>query len=122
MKHFGSISILSCALASLWSTASVAEAAEPAPPPLAIPTFHALGIYWSPPGGAASQQALVRYRRQGSTDWQQGLPMRYNPIPNTEEDLADYRGSIVHLTPGTTYEVLHSFPTRRSSDDRKSVV
>ncbi len=23
--------------------------------------------------------------------------MRYNPIPETEEDLADYRGSIVHL-------------------------
>ena len=31
--------------------------------------------------------------------------MRYNPIPNTDEDLADYRGSIVHLTPATTYEV-----------------
>lgn len=31
--------------------------------------------------------------------------MRYNPIPNTDEDLADYRGSVVHLKPGTTYEV-----------------
>ena len=31
--------------------------------------------------------------------------MRYNPIPGTDEDLTDYRGSIVHLTPGTTYEI-----------------
>ena len=31
--------------------------------------------------------------------------MRYNPIPDTDEDLTDYRGSIVHLTPGTTYEI-----------------
>ena len=31
--------------------------------------------------------------------------MRYNPIPDTDEDLTDYRGSIVHLTPATTYEI-----------------
>ncbi len=31
--------------------------------------------------------------------------MRYNPIPGTDEDLTDYRGSIVDLTPGTTYEI-----------------
>jgi hypothetical protein len=47
----------------------------------------------------------VRYRREGESDWKQGYPMRYNPIADTEEDLADYRGSIVHLRPGTTYEI-----------------
>ena len=31
--------------------------------------------------------------------------MHYNPIAGTDEDLTDYRGSIVHLTPGTTYEI-----------------
>ncbi len=31
--------------------------------------------------------------------------MRYNPIPDTDEDLTDYRGSIVHLSPATTYEI-----------------
>ncbi len=31
--------------------------------------------------------------------------MRYHPIAGTDEDLADYRGSIVHLDPGTEYEV-----------------
>ncbi|MFO7907479.1 MAG: right-handed parallel beta-helix repeat-containing protein [Pirellulaceae bacterium] len=31
--------------------------------------------------------------------------MRYNPISGTDNDLRDYRGSIVHLSPDTTYEV-----------------
>jgi hypothetical protein len=73
--------------------------------PFAIPTFHCLGLYWSPPGGSADKQVLLRYRRQGAPEWKEALPMRYNPIPKTDEDLADYRGSIVHLTPATTYDV-----------------
>ncbi len=72
---------------------------------LAIPTFHCLGLYWSPEGGAEDKEVLVRYRRQDVETWSEGLPMRYNPIPETDEDLADYRGSIVHLEPGTTYEI-----------------
>lgn len=71
----------------------------------AIPTFHCLGLYWSPDGGTAGKEVAVRYRRQGEADWRQALPMRYNPIPGTDNDLADYRGSIVHLAPATTYEV-----------------
>lgn len=71
----------------------------------AIPTFHCLGLYWSPPDGAADKSVTVRYRKVGEPAWKDGLPMRYNPIPGTDEDLADYRGSIVDLTPGATYEV-----------------
>lgn len=81
---------------------------DPKPAPgeaLAIPTFHCLGLYWSPAGGSAEREVLVRYRPAGTTDWNRALPMRYNPIPDTDEDLADYRGSIVHLSPATTYEV-----------------
>ena len=48
---------------------------------------------------------LVRYRQQGAAQWKEGLPMRYNPIPGTDEDLADYRGSVVNLRPDTAYEV-----------------
>ncbi|HVE41276.1 MAG TPA: hypothetical protein VNM14_15395, partial [Planctomycetota bacterium] len=71
----------------------------------AIPTFHCLGLYWSPPGGAADKAVSVRYRKAGASAWKEGLPLRYNPIPNTEEDLSDYRGSIVDLQPATSYEV-----------------
>ena len=73
--------------------------------PFTIGTFHCLGIYWSPPGGSAGRDVQVRYRQQGISEWKEALPMRYNPIPGTDEDLTDYRGSIVHLTPGTTYEI-----------------
>jgi hypothetical protein len=31
--------------------------------------------------------------------------MRYNPIAKTDEELTDYRGSIVELTPATAYEI-----------------
>jgi len=73
--------------------------------PFAIPTFHCLSLYWSPPGGGSDKDVLVRYRLQDESEWKQGLPMRFNPIPDTDEDLTDYRGSIVHLQPDTTYEI-----------------
>jgi hypothetical protein len=82
-----------------------ADAQRRSDAPFAIPTFHCLGLYWSPPGGATDKEVRVRYRRQGASAWKEALPMRYNPIPKTDEDLADYRGSIVHLAPATTYEV-----------------
>src|SRR5262249_25082252 len=44
-------------------------------------------------------------RPRGASEWQEGLPMRYHPIPGTDEDLADYRGSIVQLSPGSAYEI-----------------
>jgi len=72
---------------------------------LAMPTFHCLGLYWSPEGGSAEREVAVRYRRRGTETWSEALPMRYNPIAGTDEDLADYRGSIVHLQPATTYEI-----------------
>lgn len=82
--------------------ASSLPAAEQAEEGFAKPTFHCLGLYWSPEGGAADKEVAVRYRREGTADWHEGLPMRYHPIPDTDRDLADYRGSIVHLAPGTT--------------------
>ena len=87
------------------SLAGLPEARSNDAGPFAIPTFHCLGLYWSPPGGTREKEVLVRYRRQGAKDWKEAQPMRYNPIPKTDEDLTDYRGSIVHLTPGTTYEI-----------------
>jgi hypothetical protein len=69
--------------------------AKAADAPLVIPTFHCLGIYWSPKNGSAEKQVQVRYRQQGQSPWKDALPMRYHPIPKTDLALADYRGSIV---------------------------
>lgn len=69
-----------------------------------VPTFHCISIYWSPPHGGEERQTLVRYRRSGEKQWHAGLPLRYHPI-DTPECKADYRGSLVNLTPGTTYDI-----------------
>lgn len=98
--------IVPCVCLWTWAVGLTEEpSTNTAKQPVAISTFHCIGLYWSPPGGERDRQVLVRFRRQGEENWQQGLPMRYNPIPNTDEDLADYRGSLVHLTPGTSYEI-----------------
>jgi MYXO-CTERM domain-containing protein len=71
----------------------------------AVATFHSVGLYWTPDsGGQADRYVQVRFREDGG-EWRDGLAMRYNPIADTDEDRAEYRGSIVHLKPGTDYEV-----------------
>jgi len=72
---------------------------------LAVPTFHCLSVYWSPEGGDSGRKVSVKYRESGQRRWRNGLPMRYNPV-ETSECKADYRGSIVNLNPGTSYEVV----------------
>ncbi len=73
--------------------------------PITVSTFNCISLYWSPEGGATDKDVLVQYRKGGATDWNDGLSMKYNPIADTENDLADYRGSIVELESNTTYEV-----------------
>src|SRR5688500_4911924 len=70
----------------------------------AVPTFHCLGVYWSPENGQAGKNVLVKFRAVGERTWHDGLPMRYNPV-DTPECKGDYRGSLVNLKPGTNYEI-----------------
>ncbi len=97
--------MLTLSFGLFWLHAIQATELPDAKPPQAIPTFHCLGIYWSPVGGSAERAVDVQYRQQGQSEWREALRMRYNPIPETDEDLADYRGSIVNLMPATTYEI-----------------
>jgi|GEM_PF-3153857 len=90
---------LACAILVLFST--VARSA----PPFAIATYHSLGLYWTPEPNTSTADALVRYREQGTTAWRDALPMQHHVIDGTTNELAPYRGSIVHLQSGTTYEV-----------------
>lgn len=73
--------------------------------PQVVPTFECISIYWSPKGGSAKKEVSVKFKEKGSTDWNVGLNMKYNPIDTVELDLTDYRGSIVKLKPGTGYEI-----------------
>src|SRR5215208_359246 len=73
-------------------------------PATAVPTFHCLGIYWSPDDGQAGKKVLVKFRVADEKAWHEGLPMRYNPV-NNPGCKGDYRGSIVNLKPGTAYRI-----------------
>jgi hypothetical protein len=80
--------------------AAVLLAGEAAAAPTAVATFESLGLYWAPSGRAASNTASVRYRVVGSSSWRTAMPLWYDARNGGE-----YRGSIVHLASGTTYEV-----------------
>jgi hypothetical protein len=78
--------------------AAISLAANAAPS--AVSTFHSIGLYWSPPGGAESNAARVEFRKQGSADaWRQGLDLWFDARNG------EYRGSLVELEPGTGYEI-----------------
>ncbi|HEX7052838.1 MAG TPA: hypothetical protein VF211_02745 [Burkholderiales bacterium] len=82
-------------LAAALAGAPLAEAAGAR----AVPTFESLGLYWTPPADPGAAGCTVRYRASGEREWQEGLPLWYD-----ERD-GECRGSLVHLAPGTTYEV-----------------
>src|SRR5688572_7190403 len=47
--------------------------------PEAHATFHAIGLYWKPEGGAPDNECLVRVRRRGECDWKSGEPLWFDP-------------------------------------------
>ena len=71
---------------------------------MAVPTFHCISLYWSPEQGDPKKTVSIQFREHGQQAWQDGLPMRYNPV-DTLECKANYRGSLVNLNPGTSYEI-----------------
>ena len=81
--------------------------------PFTVSTFNCISVYWTPSGGEPGKNVQVEYRVSGATEWKDALPMKYNPIdgcgnnPATglRYDKADYRGSIVNLTPETRYDI-----------------
>jgi hypothetical protein len=75
---------------------------EPLPPELgrAIPTFHSVGLYWTPGAANAPGAAgvYVQYRVKDTGSWIDGHNLWFDPR-NSEA-----RGSIVYLDPDTAYE------------------
>jgi hypothetical protein len=90
--------------------------------PVAVPTFHCVGLYWSPEEGAESVVCDVKYRSANSGEWKEAIPLWFDArgpeehsqmLPDRRgretksqyEYARQYRGSIVNLTPGTEYEI-----------------
>ena len=70
--------------------------------PDAVATFHSIGLYWAPPQGSATNIAGVQFRPLGTLTWRQGLDLWFD---SRNKPAPEYRGSLVELTPGTTYEI-----------------
>jgi hypothetical protein len=96
------LSFILAAVALLILAHSAKRAATPTEPaqPSAVPTFHCLGLSWSPSQGSAEIPCEVRYRLNGAGSWSEALPLWFDSRNR------EYRGSIVDLTPGKEYEVV----------------
>ncbi len=85
-------------IALLFCTPAFAES-----PARAVPTFESIGLYWKPaahPGRRIEAEGCpVRFRKAGEREWREGLPLWFDPRDR------ECRGSLVHLSPGTTYEI-----------------
>lgn len=85
---------LNCILIGLFGI-SPCEAAEP----IAVPTFHSIGLYYSPIGGSENNACLVEYKIVGEEDWEKGQDLWFDARNG------EYRGSLVNLIPGVTYTI-----------------
>ena len=68
--------------------------------PRAVATFHSIGLYYSPREAGPDNTCQVHYKLLEETKWRRGLDLWYDP--NSYE----YRGSLVNLYPGVTYEIM----------------
>ena len=72
--------------------------------PKAVATFESLGLYWTPPSNPGSAGCTVQYKKISESAWKDGLAMWYD-ARNRE-----CRGSLVRLTPGTSYDLRFGMP------------
>ncbi len=91
-------------LLALCGAITHAQAALPSTDTRAVPTYESAGLYWSNPGATAATGCEVKYRRNGDTAWQSGLAMWFDARSN------ECRGSLVHLTENSDYQVELNLP------------
>jgi hypothetical protein len=70
----------------------------------AVPTFHSIGMYWSPGSNPGAAGCPVRFRATGETAWRSAQALWY------DSRNSQCRGSLVHLAPNTAYEVQLALP------------
>jgi hypothetical protein len=68
-------------------------------PARAVSTFESIGLYWKPDESSEARDCAVRYRPVGTPTWRGGLPLWYDARDQ------ECRGSLVQLTPDTSYEI-----------------
>ncbi len=99
------LAILFFSLAFYFEGKYLAKKASAVVAPTFVSTFQSIGIYWSPGDGSSSNQSTVQYRASGETTWREGFPLWYDSRDLSPHAIPGYRGSLVHLRAGTSYEV-----------------
>ena len=94
--------VLAFLAAALAFDASAQTSTLPSTNTIAVPTYESVGLYWQSPGGTAGCD--VKFRKWGDTAWTAGLAMWYDSRDT------QCRGSLVHLAPGTWYQVEFNLP------------
>ncbi|MBN1560014.1 hypothetical protein JW998_07170, partial [candidate division KSB1 bacterium] len=69
-----------------------------------VPTFHCLGIYWNPPTADRDIKCHVNYKGVTEADWHAAQDLWFDDR-QLDGRPKEYRGSIVNLRPGTSYEI-----------------
>jgi hypothetical protein len=85
------------AVAALLASASASAEAGLDPDVRAVATYESAGLYWTTPKPTAACRA--RFRPVGEARWRAGLDLWFDARNG------ECRGSVVHLKPGTRYEV-----------------
>lgn len=70
--------------------------------------FESIGLYWKPDeGGSPDNVCRVSYRSAATGSWRGGHPLWFDPSHHEglPQNSREYRGSLVHLQPGTDYEI-----------------
>mgnify|MGYP003662759732 CR=1 FL=1 len=67
-----------------------------------VATFESGGLYWKAEFGSHQLPCELRYRIKGTKEWREGFPLWFDSRDHSWD--GEYRGSIVHLRPGTEYE------------------
>src|SRR5215831_10553162 len=70
----------------------------------AVPTFHSIGLYWSPAGADATTSAQIQFRPTGTSAWRAGLNLWYD-ARTVGARTPEFRGSLIELKPGTSYDI-----------------
>lgn len=94
------------ALVVVWVALSWVQTAHAQSRPSLTVNFHTIGLVWSrdpSPLGVA-----IRYRQVGTPSWLRAQDLWWDGISPLPAFIRQYRGSIVNLSPSTSYEVSHS--------------
>ena len=88
------------------------------------PTIENIGLLWNGTDANGNATVTISYRRSGTSNWLEALPLRNVSADRTAEGFswsARHAGSIFGLNPGTEYEVRATFTDPDGPNDQRFI-